>query len=242
LRYFLAAPESFDGATVRLTGGEARHIRTVLRMTPGDRIIVAVEDVGQFDCSITQVERGLVIADVLSRLEKPQDRRPGVSLAQVVPKGRKMDDIVRMACELGVERIIPVVSERLQVRLAAETATKKTSRWRSVADAAAKQSRAGSPSRVSHPVDIAFLPPDGFDGLCIALWEKEIKTLKSALSNEPAPESVLILAGPEGGLTEAEIDSLRSRGFITASLGSRILRTQTAGIAGVIAVMYQYGD
>ncbi len=242
MRHFLAPAENFDGATVRLVAGEAHHIRTVLRMTPGDRIIVSVENVGEFDCSITQVERDLVIADILSKLEKPRDRRPGVTLAQVVPKGKKMDDIVRIACELGVERIIPVVSERRQGRLTADAAAKKTSRWRSIADAAAKQSRAGSPSRVSHPIDVTSLPGEVSDGLRVALWEKETKTLKSTLSSEPDPKSVLILAGPEGGLTEAEIYSLRSGGFVTASLGSRILRTQTAGIAGVIAAMYQYGD
>ncbi|VAX19172.1 16S rRNA (uracil(1498)-N(3))-methyltransferase, partial [hydrothermal vent metagenome] len=168
------------------------------------------------------------------------DSLPSVTLAQAIPKGRKMDSIIRMACEIGAERIVPVITERCVIKLNKDSLAKKMERWREISVSAAQQSGADCPALIMNPVGIEDLPDLVPSDHSIALWENETRSLKSALSGLDSKRSILLLAGPEGGFTDKEVEMLESSRFMTASLGSKILRTETAGIAGLSALFYHF--
>lgn len=242
-RRFIATPDKITESTVTLTGCEARHISTTLRLKRGSRILVTGDVKNQLICSITRVLKNEVVAEIVERLPLSKSSLPAITLAQALPKGRKMDDIVRMACEIGVERIAPVIAERCIVRLNKESSAKKMERWRSIAQSAAKQSGADFPALLFDPMPISDLAESASEELKIALLENESRSLKSLLTSQnPSLSSINILAGPEGGLTDTEAQKLRSCGFETASLGSKILRTETAGIVALSAIVYQFCD
>ncbi len=241
LRHFLARSENFDGGQVTITGPEARHIHTVLRLRAGDRIVVVDEAGQKFLSSIRQNNGEKVTADIVEQLAADSSRKLTITLAQAIPKNRKMDDIVRMVCELGVGRIIPVITERGVVRPDEGSTKQKLARWRSIAESAAKQSRSGAPADITGPVTVEQLAQDASCDLRVVLWAGAGCSLKTVLNDNRTPESLLLFVGPEGGLVaEKEIGLLASAGFRTASIGDNILRTETAGIVAVSAIVYHY--
>ena len=242
LRRFILDPECFDVSGVNLTGAPARHIRDVLRLKTGDRILVTDGQVKKFVCSISSVNRSGVRAEIMEKLETVDDPSISVTLAQAIPKGRKMDSIIRMACEIGVDRIVPVITERCALKLNEDSQAKKMERWREIAVSAAQQSGADCPALIIAPVHLQNLPGLVPVDHSIALWENETRSLKSALSGLENHGSILLLAGPEGGLTDDEVEKLDSAGFVTASLGGKTLRTETAGIAALSALFYHFSD
>lgn len=239
LRRFLVTPPGPGDTFITIPPPDAHHIRNVLRMKRGDRII-AVSGLEEFDCVITYLGPVEVRAEIVGQRPLETQGGPSVTLAQALPKGRKMDEIIRMACEIGVTRIVPVITERSIPRPDEMTAMKKTERWRAIARSAAEQSGAPVPASVLEPSPVDKLPDVVSADLQIALWENEKRPLKKILQDAAAPGSILALAGPEGGLAEHEVDALCARGYKTVSLGGRILRTQTAGIAAVSAIFYHF--
>jgi len=243
LRRFILDPECFEEeSAVNLTGAAARHIRNVLRLKTGDQILVTDGHTRKFVCSISLISKSGVRADIAGKLETVENSLPSVTLAQAIPKGRKMDNIIRMACEIGVDRIVPVISERCIVKLNNDSQAGKMERWREIAVSAAEQSGADCPALVMNPARIDDLPGLFVSDHSIALWENGTRSLKSELRGLDNPVSILLLAGPEGGLTENEVEKLASSGFAIASLGSKILRTQTAAIAAASALFYHFSD
>lgn len=240
MRHFLAEPEDVKSGRITIRGADAEHIRRVLRIRPGDEIEISAGSAGRYACAIESFGRGTVTARIIEKRELPDSRLTFITLAQAIPKGRKMDDIVRMACELGVERIIPVASERRVARPGEEAMERRLERWRKIAWAAAKQSRALAPCEIAPPADTGELAALYPSDVMIALWEEETASLKSVLEGHEEPGSILILTGPEGGLDKGEVERLREQGFLTASLGPKILRTETAPVAAVSAILYHY--
>ncbi len=242
MRVFLVDHAALDGDSVTIEGPDVHHIKNVLRLKAGDEIFVA-DGTAQFRCEIIKAEDEHVHAIILEKLGLTNLPPANITLAQAIPKGRKMDDIIRMACELGVVDVIPVMTERCIVKFDDQSALNKTDRWREIAKSAAKQSRAGSSAEVLELTALETLAETKKAGLRIVMWEDETRTtLKQVLSANEKPESILILIGPEGGLTVDEIELLTSAGFVTASFGSSILRTETAGVAVISALLYHYGE
>jgi len=239
LNHFLVEPGSVNDNSIRITGEDVHHIKDVLRLKPGDRVTVSTGDAGLFLCSIEKISDESVRTAVVEKIE---EEAPGfkIIVAQAIPKGRKMDDVVRMAAELGVFQVIPVIAGRC-VAKPGDNFEKKIERWRAVALAAAKQSRAFKATRVSPPVTLSMLPQTIKTDLDIVLWEDEKTSLKSVLTGRPEPRSAMVLIGPEGGFGEDEINLLKQNGYVSASFGKRILRTETAGVAVVSAMIYHYG-
>ena len=237
-RRFLCAAENIRGAFITFTGAEARHIALVLRMRPGGRI-TALAPGETYECVIREASPDKVVAEIERAVESPRTTIPEITLAQAIPKGRKMDDIVRMACELGVARIVPLLTNRLGVKLDEQVVKSKRERWQAVADAAAKQSRAPCPAEVMEPMDLTSLAGIGAE-LKIALWESASAPFKQILSSATRPSSVIIVIGPEGGLERGEAISLKDNGYSLVSLGDRIMRTETAGVVAAGILIYQY--
>jgi 16S rRNA (uracil1498-N3)-methyltransferase len=245
MRRFAVAAEHVDGERVTFATDESRHLARVLRLRAGDTVIACDGTGRELTVRLDTVgERcaGTVIAVARGRAEPPL----AITLLQGVPKGDKMDTIVRAATELGVARVWPVVAERTIVRLDAGRWQERARRWQRIAREAAKQSRRPvlpvvEPARpLSEWLDA--LGPDVPSTLRLCLWEGDAPALATVLEPGDAPSEVSLLVGPEGGLARAEVDAARSHGFRVASLGARVLRTETAGPAAIAILGWELGD
>ena len=170
--------------------------------------------------------------------ESPLD----LTLAQGIPKGDKMDGIVRMATELGVTRVVPLMTERTVVRLEPARWTSRLGRWQRIAKEAAQQSGRAAVPEITAPRDVGSWAGESRPaGLLVCLWEEEREGLEKRLPPGPCPR-VTVIVGPEGGLTAEEVRGLVDAGAVVASLGPRLLRTETAGAVAVALLQSRYGD
>ncbi|MBF0634247.1 MAG: 16S rRNA (uracil(1498)-N(3))-methyltransferase [Nitrospinae bacterium] len=239
--HFIVSPPLAENGSVTITGADVHHIRNVLRLKPGDEITVSSGSSGKFACEIAQIEKDQVTAIAVRKLSITQSAVPATTLAQSAPKARKMDDIVRMACEMGVVKIIPVIAERSLATREADVSASKLDRWRAIALSAARQCGSPGVAEITAPVSLHDLPSATNASLRIVFWEGETKSLKSVLDDAPRPDSIIALIGPEGGFSRDEVDFLVSKGFKTASLGVTTLRTETAGIVALSAIHHHFG-
>jgi len=167
-------------------------------------------------------------------------------LAQGIAKGEKMDTIIQKSVEIGVAAIYPVSCERSVVRLAVDKAEKKVHRWQSIAREACKQCRRNLIPEVIPVMNFTSLLEEIGDKPAIMLYENENQTsLKSLLKSqlrEINGQEIFLLIGPEGGFSPQEVETANRKGIYTASLGPRILRTETAGLVAASIILYEYGD
>jgi 16S rRNA (uracil1498-N3)-methyltransferase len=240
---FRVRPEAVRGDRVVFDAEETRHLARVLRLGPGD-LVRALDGLGaELTVRLTAVEpraaSGTVVGRALVDAESPLE----LTLAQGVPRGDRMESIVRMATELGAICIAPLLTARTVVRLhEPDGRAARHRRWQRVAQEAAKQCGRAVVPAVEPPRALpewlaARRPAD----LLVCLWEGEGRTLDEALPPGPvggAPRQV----GPAGGLTPSEVEALAGAGAVLARLGPRILRTETAGPVGLALLQARYGD
>lgn len=244
MRRFFTPPENISGDRLVIRGSDVAHIRAVLRLRPGDQIHVLDGRGNRYCAQLTGVDRQEVAARIVSRetaeTESPVSIRMGLPLI----KGNKFDDILRKAAELGANRIVPLRTERCVVKMEGKDKTGKTLRWRKIAEEASKQcGRSAVPAVEPSVQDLETFCRESADcDLKVVFWEGEGKVrLKDIAASAPV-RSVAFFTGPEGGLTGAEIETARSHGFKTASLGPRILRAETAPIAVLAVLQNLWGD
>lgn len=235
MRRFFAPAGAIDGGRITLRDREAHHLAVVLRLRPGAQVIVVDGSGREHVVRLTAVDPHEVRGEVV-------ETRPGVAvpidliLVQGVPKGAKMDDVIRMGTELGVRAFMPVLTKRTVAE-----GRGRAGRWRRIAVEAAKQSRRADVPEVADPTPFpAALDRLSEADLVLLLWEGEhTRTLAQALREAAAPRRVALLVGPEGGFEEAEVAQAVGRGAVPVSLGPLILRTETAGMAAVAMVLYE---
>lgn len=239
---FYADPDRSTLEEIILTPEDARHALTVLRLKPGHHIEVILNH-SRMEAVIEQAEKHEVAARCVSRLPSTEPLL-SVTLFQGLPKADKMDLIVQKATELGVNRIVPVLMARCVVRPDPNDLVRKTERWQKIVREAGKQAGRCIIPEVLTPVslkDLDTIVP--FPEKNIVPWEETSGFGPLAFhGSSPEISSLGILIGPEGGIEKAEIDLLRSFGFIPVTLGKRILRTETAGLAAVSSMMSLYGE
>ena len=261
---FFADPENITAGRAVLTGVDAAHIARVLRGGPGDVYIIGDGRGRDYECEITGIEKNKDSVAFAILRELPADYEPAVriTLYQALPKLDKMDSIIQKCVELGVARIVPVISENTVVRTGGG-AKQKRDRWRKIAEAAAKQSMRGIIPEVAEIVPLkeavagGAFPVKGFDDgegaasrerpgqreeLRFAPYEGEkTTTIKSLLRRDAcAYNGAGFFIGPEGGFSEGEIRLFRENGIGTVTLGPRILRTETAGAAVLAMLLYEW--
>jgi 16S rRNA (uracil1498-N3)-methyltransferase len=233
--------ERLGGTRLTLTGPEHRHIGLVLRARPGDALTLFDGAGGEVEAEVIRVDR---TEAELALGARRMVAGPSVALTLLcaVPRGPRMDLLVQKTSELGVARIVPVVTERSVVRPDAEGADGKRARWERIAREAARQSGRADLPIVDPPVALAeALAAPALPARRVALFEGErSRSLRAALAGaEPAPTALLI--GPEGGFAQAELAVARAAGFEAVGLGERILRVETAAIVAVALVAGAYG-
>ena len=253
MRRLFVGSESIQGDRIHITDkDDIFYLSTVLRMKVGDGLFVLSEQEKAFEARIVETGRDGILLDIAREVPIDKDFGTFVTLFQGLPKGAKMDEIVRKSTELGVSRIVPVVTSR-SVTGADGVSAAKEGRWRRIAEEAARQSRR---VRVPEVADVLLfddaasgLAAGGFD-LIIVLFELEEEcTLKRALRecrdrlagpDGNAAPNVAVFIGPEGGFESKEIERLIGEGAESVTIGETILRTETAGPAAVAIILYEY--
>lgn len=228
-RFFVSA-DAIDGGRASLRGEQARQIATVLRLAPGERVVL-VAGGEELEASLERVDPREVEAAIVERRAPAAEPRVALTLALPILKGDRTEEVIEAVTQLGVSALVPYVSARSVVR---EAGPAKRRRWEKVAREAAETSRRGRVPGIAETVEWARL----FDVLpapIVVAWERE---RDRALTDALAPsERLSLVVGPEGGLEEAEVVFAREHGAVTASLGRRSLRSEAAAIAAVAVAM-----
>lgn len=231
-------PRAISGNRVHLGAGDAQYLTRVLRLGRGDTVEL-LDGTGEgLRCEIEEAHKEGVTARVIDRFEVPEPPVP-ITLYQALPKGDKFELIIQKCTELGVGRIVPIQAGRSVVQLKGDRAETKVVRWQKIAQEAAEQCERGKVPVVDVPERLQDVRlPDGTLGLVLS--ERVVTpTLPQALP-EQAPLAVALFVGPEGGWTPEELATMRGLGAIEVSLGDRILRTETAGLASLAILMARY--
>jgi 16S rRNA (uracil1498-N3)-methyltransferase len=224
---------------MRLPDAPAHHVARVLRLRVGDPVVLFDGAGGEVPATLMALDRGMV--EVLTGERQPTERESllPVTLVQALQSGDKMDFTVQKAVELGVTRIVPVLSRRSVVKLDGARAEKRVAHWRQVAAGACEQcGRNRLPDIDAISGLDRWLASPSNDSLRLLLLPGATETLASL----PAPRAVTLLIGPEGGLSEDEVSAALTARFFPVRLGPRVLRTETAGLAALAAINLRWGD
>ncbi len=240
---FYVEQEQISEKTIRISGSDVNHIKNVLRMKPGEKIIICNGQGKDFYCIITGESDG----DILTEIEKVCDTEtelPGkIYLFQGVPKKDKMELIIQKSVELGVFKIIPVMTKRTIVKLEdRKKELKKVERWQAIATSAAKQSNRGIIPVITETMSLkeAFQYAKAIECKLIPYENAvDITKTKEIINSINRDSSIGIFIGPEGGFEESEIQLAIKSDIRPITLGRRILRTETAGLAILSMVMLQ---
>lgn len=239
---FHLAPDAVQGDRVVFDAAAAHHLGRVLRAAGGE-IVQAVDASGQLlSVRLTTIASRRAEGVVVGRSALATESTLDLTLAQAIPKGDKMEHVIRMATELGVTRVIPLLTERTVVRLEPGRSDSRLARWQRVAREAAQQSGRAAVPEIAAPTPLsAWRPEASATGLLVCFWEEEQRRLDGILPAGPCARATVVV-GPEGGLTGDEVRSLAAAGGLVASLGPRLLRTETAGAVAVALLQARYGD
>jgi len=229
-------------ALVPLPSGPAQHLVRVLRTQPGDAVVVFNGRGGEFAAIIESVRRNDVTVRVGAHVAIERESSLATTLLQGIARGDKMDHILQKATELGVGRVIPVMSERSNVRLDADAAMRKQEHWQAVVAAACEQCGRNRVPEVMLPLAHAAALQATTAELKLLLSPEEGVLSLPALLTRPTPRSVALLVGPEGGLDQQEASSAQQHGFVACRLGPRVLRTETAALAALSVLQSIGGD
>jgi 16S rRNA (uracil1498-N3)-methyltransferase len=235
MRRFFCDNITTDTATI--TGDDAHHISRVLRMKAGDALSLCDGAGNEYDALIASVSPEAVSCTVSNPHASEAESPIQVTLFQCLPKTGKMEMIVQKCTELGVFSVVPVQSARCVV-VPGKDYDKKRERYNRVALEAAKQSRRAMIPRVLPLTELKKIDVQAFDLFLVAYEDENTVSLKQAL-RATSPQTIALLIGPEGGLEEGEIRQIVQAGAKSVSLGKRILRTETAGMAMLAQVLYE---
>jgi 16S rRNA (uracil1498-N3)-methyltransferase len=228
-----------------LRGAEANHIRTVLRMAPGERLVLLDSKGARYEAVIVSMDRREVVVNLERPLPSPPPSPVEITLCQALLRSHSMDLIIQKTSELGVDRILPFVSERTVVKPDEQAFASKLRHWRKIALSATKQSGRLKPADIGPLSTFSELMDlwRGEEIMKIVLWEDEsVENLKSLLRSTRSPRGAVGVIGPEGGFSKEEIQEAKEAGFVSASLGQRILRSETAAVTLVALLQYEWGD
>ncbi len=229
--------DNITAATATITGDDAHHISRVLRMKAGDALSLCDGAGNEYDALIASVSPEAVSCTVSNPHASEAESPIQVTLFQCLPKTGKMEMIVQKCTELGVFSVVPVQSARCVV-VPGKDYDKKRERYNRVALEAAKQSRRAMIPRVLPLTELKKIDVQAFDLFLVAYEDENTVSLKQAL-RATSPQTIALLIGPEGGLEEGEIRQIVQAGAKSVSLGKRILRTETAGMAMLAQVLYE---
>ena len=245
MRYFFVEKPVTPGAKITLRGSDARHIKKVLRLQSGDGIGLFDGLGAAYTVRIQDFVPDGIVVEVLSSAPVMTDSPVQVTIAQAFLKDKKMDGLARQLTELGAAKWIPFFAERSVPAPDRRRLAGRLDRWQKISREALKQCKRGR-LMVIEPVGTlqdVLLQARRCD-VKILFWENQpqLLTRLAAVPQSAAPERIFAILGPEGGFSPAEVEAAVAEGFLTAGLGPRILRAETAAIAAAALLQFLFGD
>ncbi len=243
-RFFV---DNCSGATdnIIITDGDVNHIKNVLRLRCGEKILVSDGNGTDYECSIADISDNMVVAKIEDVFKNAAELATKITLFQGMPKSDKLELIIQKAVELGAYEIVPVITKRSVVKIDDKKASKKLERYNGIAESAGKQSGRGIIPQVrefmtfkqaieyAKTLEMNIIPYEEAEGLEYS--RQVIKDIKGK-------KSLGIFIGPEGGFAKEEVDMAISMGAKCITLGNRILRTETAGLAVLSIIMFEIDE
>ena len=239
--HFFVTQDQIGPETITITGPDVNHMKNVLRMKPGEEILISNGVDKDYRCQVETLDSDAVTARILSVDEEGTELPGKIYLFQGLPKQEKMELIVQKAVELGVYQVIPVAMKRSVVKLDARKEETKIRRWNTIAESAAKQSKRIVIPEVTGVMsvkealayaadfDLKLLPYENARGM--AATKEQVEAVRPSMD-------IAVFIGPEGGFDESEIEQAKEAGAIPITLGKRILRTETAGMTVLSILMF----
>ncbi|WP_116368392.1 16S rRNA (uracil(1498)-N(3))-methyltransferase [Parahaliea mediterranea] len=225
------------GQSLSLESGPATHVARVLRMTAGDALVLFNGNGADYPATITSAGKKSVEVSIGAPTDNATESPLVVELGIGISRGDRMDWVLQKATELGVSAVVPLFTERCEVKLKGERADKKHQHWRQVMISACEQSGRSRLPHLAAPTSLAH-----WLATCSAERRFVLHHRAGTTGEGATPASVALAVGPEGGLSEAEIIACESAGFEALALGPRVLRTETAPLAALAIVQARWGD
>lgn len=245
MKHFFTTSENIivkEGITFAIIRGiDVNHIKNVLRMQEGDDLLISDGEGFDYTCKIKDISEDEILCEVISKESSCTELKSKIYLFQGLPKSDKFEHIIQKSVELGVYEIIPVALSRCVVKYDDKKSKSKVERWQKISESAAKQSRRAiipkvhevvtlaEALKIAKDIDVKLIPYENF---------KDIDSTKSIIKNINPGDSIAIIVGPEGGLSNEEVLKANEAGFQSISLGSRILRTETAPLMLLSVLMF----
>ena len=242
MHHFFVNPEQVEDGLIRITGSDVNHIKNVLRIRQGEEMLVSDGTGRDYLCQAEEIAGQEVTVRILETEEEGRELLSRIWLFQGLPKSDKMEFIIQKAVELGAAGIVPVSTRNTVVRLDQKKEEAKVKRWQAIAESAAKQSKRSLVPRVSGIMTLKeafdYVESQGFSVRLIPYeHEAGMDGTKTELDAAGPGQDIAVFIGPEGGFDEREIELALSKGVRPISLGRRILRTETAGLALLSVLM-----
>lgn len=237
---FFVSDAQISATDVVIEGSDVNHIKNVLRMKCGEKIRISSDSGRNFYCSVSEISEEFVRADIIEELEENTELPNRIYLFQGLPKSDKMELIIQKAVELGAHEIVPVAMKNCVAKLDEKKAASKIARWQEIAKSAAKQSKRSLIPEVWMPLSykLAVQQAKELDVILVPYEnERGMQATREVIEGIQPGQSVGIFIGPEGGFDDAEIELIKENAHLI-SLGNRILRTETAGLATLAMLVY----
>jgi len=228
-----------NGAVVTLDDNGANHVARVLRLKVGAPLILFNGDGNEYDAVVHAIGKRTVDVVLTSARQRDVESPLHITLAQGISKGERMDHVVQKAVELGVTRIVPLLTEHCAVNLSGERLYKRLRHWQAIAISACEQCGRNRLPQIESPLELKQWLAQEQEGLRLVLDPLAVTTMAQIAA--PRGKATLLI-GPEGGLSEGEIRSAQDCGYHGVRLGPRVLRTETAALAAVSVVQSLWGD
>jgi len=241
---FFVSPESIADDEVIIQGPDVNHIRMVLRLKAGDRIVVLDGKGHQYQVCLKEVLKDKIRGEVVGRQIFNSESPVKIWMGQALIKGNRFDNLIKKSVELGVHALFPLNTERCVARLAPSESAKKIARWQKISKEASQQSGREAIPEVAPQISglQEFCEETRDCDLKLVFWEQECQTRIRDIKNEKRVKSIAFIAGPEGGLAATEIEMVKKHGFQTVTLGPRILRADSASLVILAILQNVWGD
>lgn len=242
---FFVPPSQIQEEELVIRGNDVNHIKNVLRMHPGDEVSISDGQGMDYFCRIKAIEREEISLSIENSWKSYVELPVQLYLFQGLPKGDKMELIIQKAVELGVYEIIPVRTSRVIVKLDEKKEGKKLARWQQIAEGGAKQSGRGIVPEIKPVMGFAqaLAYARSLDGMIIPYEKAEgMANTRKIIFGLKDKKSIGIFIGPEGGFDEKEVEAAIEAGASPVTLGRRILRTETAGLAMLSVLMFEFEE
>lgn len=241
---FFVNPTQIQDENAIISGEDVKHISKVLRLKNGDEITICNGQGRDYECIIRNINKEEVITEIISSHVSQTEPKVKITLFQGITKSDKMEFIIQKCVEMGIYRVVPIITERTVVKIEDQKKqNSKLARWQKISESAAKQSQRGIIPEIGSIITLkeALEQSKKIDCKVIAYEKEEENHLQNILTDFSG-ESIAIFIGPEGGFENNEIYLAKQNDIVPITLGKRILRTETAGLFLVSIMMYEMGE